>query len=227
MGGLELPCFFYNLTVFAKEIEVARGLNIVEHGGEEEWGGVGGGVFVRKRLPIDERGGLGVLVHHLAVGALALHEELEGVAGEGEVAHAVDGVEGVEGVATEVPAEAGAGGVAGREVAGYETGLACGVREGAELLDGYGRPGEGVVEGGVGSGDGGEVVLPPGVLRSVGGVDAWERGIEVGELGFEGGRGGGFGVWPTAIRSGKVRLASRLGSKWSLSSRGWTCGFSW
>ena len=97
--------------------------HVVGGGEEEERRGVGGGVHVGEGLPVDGGGGLRVLVHDLAVGALAMDEEFELGFGEGEIAVAVDGVEGVEGVAAEEPAEAGAGGVGGGEVAGDEGGL--------------------------------------------------------------------------------------------------------
>ena len=104
--------------MLGEESGVAAGADVVGHCEEEERGGVGGGIHIRKGLPVDGRGGLGILVHDFAVGALAVDQEFEFGFGEGEVTVAVDGVEGVEGVAAEEPTEAGARGVCGGEVAG-------------------------------------------------------------------------------------------------------------
>ena len=104
-----------------EEGDIAAGAHVVGDGQQEERRGVGGGIHVREGLPVDGRGGLGVLVHDFAVVALAMDEELEFGFRKGEVAVAVDGVERVESVAAEEPAEAGARGVGGGVVAGDES----------------------------------------------------------------------------------------------------------
>ena len=85
-------------------------------------------------------------MHDLAVGALAIEQELNAFAGGIEFADAVEGVEGPEGVAAEEPAEAGADGVPGAEESGGEAFflvIGCGFN--AELIDGDFGPGEGIV----------------------------------------------------------------------------------
>ena len=213
--GFEGPGFFDGVAVRSEEGGVAAAAHVVGGGEEEERRGVGGGVHVGEGLPVDGGGGLGVLMHDFAVGALAMDEELELGFGEGEIAVAVDGVEGVEGIAAEEPAEAGAGGVGGGEVAGDEGGLfripgprkrgtvgtQSGWRRGAlagdglslELLDGDDGPLEGFVEGLVGRGDGcgmGEQVLP---RLAVGRVESGDLGVELRESCGERGVGCGGG----------------------------------
>ena len=116
--------------------------------------------------PVDGLRHLRDLVHHLAVAALACEQEVDGLAGEAEVAVAIDGVEGPEGVAAEEPAEARAGGVAGGEPATGEAGAGGGSDAG--LLDGDLGPAKGVVEAGVGRG-GGETGVEE-VGEEIGGV---------------------------------------------------------
>ena len=121
--GFEGPGFFDGVAMLGEEGDVAAGADVVGDGQEEERSGIGGGVHIGEGLPVDGGGGLRVLVHDLAVGALAADQKFKFGFREREVAVAVDGVEGVEGVAAEEPAEAGAGGVGGGEVAGDESGF--------------------------------------------------------------------------------------------------------
>ena len=142
---------------------------------------VGRGVHVGEGLPVDGGGGLRVLVHDLAVGALAVDEELEFGLGEREVAVAVDGEEGVEGVAAEEPAEAGTGGVARGVVAGDEGGFAGALSAGAELLDGDDGPLKGLIESLVRRFDGGGAGEELPVALGVGLVGGAYAGVQLGE----------------------------------------------
>ena len=158
----------------ARNCEVAGGADVVAEGEEEEGCGVGGGVLVAEGLPGHVGGQvvchLGELVHHLAVGALAVKQELERALREGGVAVAVDGVERPEGVAAEVPAEAGASGVVGGEPAGDEAGLGFPVCTGTSqvfhlgVFDGEFSPAEGLVELGIGGVNGEAGVEEVGVV---------------------------------------------------------------
>src|ERR1700733_7169427 len=77
-GGFEGPGFFDGFLVGLQKGCVATGAIVVAHGHQEERGGVGGGVLVGEGFPVYRGigGGLGKLVHNLAVGALATDKEL-------------------------------------------------------------------------------------------------------------------------------------------------------
>ncbi len=207
--GFEGPGFLDGIAMGGEEGVIARASHVVGDGEQEQRCGVGGGVHVREGLPVDGGGGLGVLMHDFAVGALAVDEEFKLGLGKSEVAEAVDGVEGVEGVAAKEPAEAGACGVGGGEVAGDECGRVSapffvleGVRRrgalagdglGFELFDGDDGPQEGFVEcliGGLDGGGVGEKVLPG---FRVGCVESGDLRVELGECSGEGCVGGGGG----------------------------------
>jgi len=78
----------------------------------------------RQTCPIDIARDLRELVHHLAIGALPSHQELERSTRQCEVTVAVDRVHRVERVAAEVPAEAGPRRIARSIVSRDETCLA-------------------------------------------------------------------------------------------------------
>ena len=148
--------------MLAEEGLVAGSFHVIEHGHNQERRGIGGGVEVGGGGPIDKVGGLRELVHDFAIGALALEQEFERAAGEGEIAVAVRGVKGEERVAAEEPAEAGAGGIGGGVVAGDQAGF---VVEGyLALVDCEFGPAEGAVELRVGCGDGEARVEEVGVV---------------------------------------------------------------
>ena len=123
VAGFEGPGLLDGVAMRGEEGCVAASAYVIERGEQKERGGVGRGVHVGKLEPVDGRGGLRILVHDLAVGALAADEEFEFGFGEREVAVAVDGIEGVERVAAKEPAEARAGRVARSVITGHEGGF--------------------------------------------------------------------------------------------------------
>src|SRR5712692_214697 len=98
----------HGAPMLPEEIQIAACIDVVLHRHYKKRIGIGSGIKIGSRFPVDKIRSLREFVHHLAIGALSADQKLERGTAQREVPVTVDSVERPERIASEEPAKTGA-----------------------------------------------------------------------------------------------------------------------